>query len=76
MEFRCVKFIFSQFDDPNLYDFLWEHSPVNEFGLTVECNSVSVNSKRYHSPGNPGAFDQKSCLGADFAHINCPGGGI
>ena len=29
---------------------------------------VSVNSKPYHPSGNPEAFDQKSYLGAGFAH--------
>ena len=39
-EFCCLKFIFSQVEDPNFEDFLWEHppDPVNGLGTTAELN--------------------------------------
>ena len=40
-EFCCVKFIFSQFEDPNFESFPEEHAtthPVNGVGVTVELN--------------------------------------
>ena len=39
-EFCCLKFIFSQVEDPNFENFLGEHAPdsLNGFGITVEIN--------------------------------------
>ena len=39
-EFCCLKFVFSQVEDPNFEKFLWEHSPdpLNGLGLTAELN--------------------------------------
>ena len=37
-EFCCLKFIFSQVEDPNFENFLGEHAPLNGLGLSVELN--------------------------------------
>ena len=46
-EFYCVKFIFSQLENPNIENFLEEHTPaapLNGLRLTVEFNPSLENS--------------------------------